>query len=725
MSAAAQIAEALGARKNGRGWTACCPAHEDHTPSLSIDEGEDGRPLLHCHAGCSQEAVLAQLRARGLLVGNQHTGSGGLTVADLATAKVLPEALLRESGFSDDMWKGRAVVRIVYQDARGVVICTRYRGGIEKDGGPRFWFHKGDKQQLYGLWRLREDEPVIVVEGETDALALWTGGFNAIGVPGAKAWNDKRFAAALESCPVIYVHVEPDAGGQEFRAAFEHSQLRERVRFFTVPAGAKDPCELRAKAGNGAFVGLMRQLLDAADPWRAPPPPVDGADQLPPGVSDDDLALRFTERHVSELRYVPAWDRWLIWDGCRWAHDEKKRVLDLARELCRDVLDEQLDREKFLTDVQTKALRNRLGSAATVYALTRLAGSDPRHAVAVRQLDADPWSLNTPGGILDLRTGTLRPHDPAALHTRVTGATPGGDCPIFRRILERVQPDPAVRAYLQRLAGYGLTGSSRDHVLSFWHGGGRNGKGTVAHAIRRALGDYGLEIPAETLMESHHDRHLTEIAVLHGARLVVGSEIDSGRRWNESRLKRLTGGDPISARYIGKDLFEFEPTHTLVIVGNAKPGLRAVDEAIRARLHLVPFEVTIPLLERDTTLAEQLAAEYGGILAWALVGCLDWQASGLAPPQSIQAATAAYLVGEDMLQAWIEECCERRGQLTLAAAHRSYRQWCERSGAIVLGRNQFGDQLEAHGFQRGSDRTRAVVFAGLSLPIQPDPRYDE
>jgi putative DNA primase/helicase len=280
-----------------------------------------------------------------------------------------------------------------------------------------------------------------------------------------------------------------------------------------------------------------------------------------------------------------------------------------------------------------------------------------------------------------------------------------------------------VRAYLQRLAGYGMTGSSRDHVLSFWYGCGRNGKGTIVHAIRRALGDYGLEIPAETLMESHHDRHLTEIAVLHGARFVVGSEIDTGRRWNEARLKRLTGGDPISARYIGKDLFEFEPTYTLVIVANTKPGLRSVDEAIRSRVQLVPFEVTIPLAERDTTLPERLPNEYGGILAWALVGCLDWQSHGLAPPDTVQAASADYLNGEDMLQAWIDECCVKYGQVTLMAAHRSYRDWCERNAAVVLGRNTFGDQLEARGFTRSKEsRSGKPVFVGLSLPVNPDPR---
>ncbi len=443
----------------------------------------------------------------------------------------------------------------------------------------------------------------------------------------------------------------------------------------------------------------------------------------PVGLSDDELASRFSDRHGERLRYVAAWDRWLIWDGQRFAHDDRRRVFDMVRALCRDVLAEHLENPD-LSESQRKSLRNRLGSAATIWSVAKLAGADPRHAVSPEQLDADPWSLNTPTGVVDVRTGQAHPHDPAELHTKITAAAPAGECPIFMRVLERAIPDAETRDYLQRLAGYSLTGSAREHVLAFMYGGGRNGKGTLIHALRRALGDYGLEVAAEVLMESHHDRHPTELAVLRGARLVVGSEIDTGRRWNEARLKRLTGGDPISARYIGKDLFEFEPTHTLVIVGNSKPGLRQVDEAIRSRLHLIEFGITIPEHERDTTIPDRLRDEYGGILNWALTGAVDWLASGLQPPEAVRAATAAYLAGEDMLQAWVDECTERRGQITLTAAHRSYRDWCERNSAPVLGRNTFGDQLEARGFKRGHDRNKQPIFASLSLVAVAD-RWSE
>lgn len=468
-------------------------------------------------------------------------------------------------------------------------------------------------------------------------------------------------------------------------------------------------------------VASARKPPDSGGEPPAPDPDDPGPE--PPavevGLSDDELALRFTARYKDELRYVAAWDRWLLWDGCRWAHDEKRSVFDLSRRICREALAEYLP--ETMTESAYKTLRKRLGDAKTVYNVIKLAGADPRHAVAVAELDADPWKLNTPAGVFDLRSGLMAPHDPAGLHTKVTAAAPGGECPVFLKTLIEALPSEEVRSYVQRLFGYGMTGSSRDHALSFWWGSGRNGKGTIAHAFRRALGDYGLEVGAELFMESHHERHPTEIAVLRGARFVVASEIDTGRRWNEARLKRLTGGDPISARYIGKDLFEFEPTHTLLIIGNTKPGLRSVDEAMRARMQLVEFGVTVAADKRDTSLSEKLEAEYGGILAWALAGCMTWQRDGLKPPASVLAATAGYLDAEDSIAQWISETCERTGELKLSAGHRSYREWCDKNAAPALGRNSFADQLESHGYKRGmDDRGKSVVFLGISLPIPKD-----
>jgi hypothetical protein len=242
-----------------------CVAHDNtNTPALSISGDDNGKPLFHCHAGCSQEEILEALRAKGIWPPPEEKN---LTVANLAAEKSLPEQLMCESGFADDTSNGQDVVRIEYEGRNGETLCTRYRAA-----GKRFWFRKGNKQQLYGLWRLKTTEDVILVEGETDCIALWDAGFNAIGVPGAEAWHE-RFADSLEHCPTIRAHIEPDGGGEKLRAKLEKSRLASKMLFFTV-SGAKDPCELRAKDISG-FPAAMRTALQGAtgSPQPDAPPP--------------------------------------------------------------------------------------------------------------------------------------------------------------------------------------------------------------------------------------------------------------------------------------------------------------------------------------------------------------------------------------------------------------------------------------------------------------------
>jgi P4 family phage/plasmid primase-like protien len=441
------------------------------------------------------------------------------------------------------------------------------------------------------------------------------------------------------------------------------------------------------------------------------------------GPSDDDLALAFADKHVNDLRHVATWGRWLAYNGKHWEKDETLRVFDAARKLCRAIRDELLPT---LKPAQQKALRHRLGSADTVYSVVRLAANDRRLAISHTALDADPWSLNTPGGTLDLRTGVMRPHNPQELLTKITLAAPGGECPLWLSTLKKVQPDEAgndngkqIRSYLQRLMGYALTGSSREHVLPFLHGGGRNGKDTIAQTIALILNDYAIFIPAETLLESHHERHPEELAVFCGARLVIGAEVSAGQRWNESRVKRLTGGNVMRARFMAQNSFEFPPTHTLIIVANTKPALRVVDEAIRARIHLLEFKVRIPDAEIDKEWGEKLKAEYGGILAWAIEGCREWQRIGLAPPASVIDATETYLDCEDHMLLWRMENCEEeaREKVTLGELFKDYRAWCSVSGALPLSRTSFSDRLAAvDGVKRYRRYERtAVMFLGLKL----------
>jgi putative DNA primase/helicase len=434
-------------------------------------------------------------------------------------------------------------------------------------------------------------------------------------------------------------------------------------------------------------------------------------------ISDDQLAQRFSERHADEFLFCAELRGWLQWRGTHFAPDKSKAVIDAARLSCRQELNDILSTET--NEAKRRALRIRLGSAATVAAVINLAAADRRHAVTNQQLDTDLLALNTPGGIIDLKTGALRQASPAKLLTKITAAAPSTECPTFLRVLERAVPDPEVRHYLQRLTGYLMTGVVSEHVVVLIHGSGGNGKSLIFNSIKYALGDYAVTLGSEVLMESHNDRHPTEIAVLRGARLALCSEVDSGRRWNETRLKRLSGGDPITARVIAGDPFEFNPSHKLVLLANAKPGLRQVDEAIRRRIHLVEFKVTIPPEERDPNLPEILRAEAGGILGWGLAGCLDWQAGGLRPPHAVLDATNTYLDHEDVIGEWIRERCHPSGQSSLTDLYASYRIYAEENGQPILGRNTFGDLLETHGVARIQIKAKVFRFSGLT-PIQRD-----
>ncbi len=306
----------------------------------------------------------------------------------------------------------------------------------------------------------------------------------------------------------------------------------------------------------------------------------------PPAFSDEALALRFAELHADVLRYVAVWGRWLSWNGVRWQFDDTLAAYNLVRKVCRAAAAE-CNKERIATV---------LASAKTVAAVERLARSDRRLAATADQWDSDQWLLNTPGGIVDLRTGKMQPHRAAAHITRVTAVSPDAACSTktWVAFLNRITDgDAELVAFLRRMAGYCLTGLTSEHALFFIYGLGANGKSTFVNSVTGVAADYHRTAPIETFTASSIERHPTDLAGLRGARLVTSVETEEGRRWAESKIKALTGGDKIAARFMRQDFFEFTPTFKLMIAGNHKPGLRSVDEAIRRRFHLVPFVVTI------------------------------------------------------------------------------------------------------------------------------------
>jgi putative DNA primase/helicase len=441
-----------------------------------------------------------------------------------------------------------------------------------------------------------------------------------------------------------------------------------------------------------------------------------------PALSEDAIAMAFTQAFGDDLKYTASMGTWFCWTGTHYQIDEKLHTFTEARRTCREIANAataQLDKAR------------RLASSATVSSVERLARFDPRHAVAADQWDADPWLLNTPAGTVALRTGTIRPHQRTDCITKITSVSPGGPCPLWSRFLARVtREDLALMNYLQRMVGYCLTGSTREHALFFFYGTGANGKSVFLNTITSLLPAYTRTAPIEMLLASRNaaDRHPCDMAGLRGARLVTAVEVEKGHRWAEAKLKALTGGDKITARYMRQDFFEFTPQFKLLLVGNHRPGLRSVDEAIRRRFNLVPFTVTIPQAERDPELCEKLKTELGGILAWAIEGCLAWQREGLNPPAIVRDATTEYFGEEDTLGRWIKERCIL-GPLEEASSTSlflNWKDWAETSaGEFVGSQKAFGQGLTAREGITNARTSSARKYRGIRLRTPDDPQPED
>ena len=325
-----------------------------------------------------------------------------------------------------------------------------------------------------------------------------------------------------------------------------------------------------------------------------------------------------------DLLYCHSWSKWLIWTGTHWQLDTSGVVMRYARNTVmglthlRKMLPE--DMAKVLSAHRKKSL-----NAPRLKAMVELAQSIPGIPVQLIQLDSDHCLLNCLNGTLDLRTGILRPHERDDLLTKCIPIVydPHAQCPLWLNFLNEITAgNENLSAFLQRAMGYGLTGVIREHVLFVLYGTGRNGKSTFLNTIMAMLGAYAMKASAELLMASKYDRHPTEKADLHGRRLIAALETEQGRKLNEVLVKELTGGDPIRARRMREDFWEFWPTHKVFLATNHKPVITGTDHAIWERIRLIPFTVTIPRDRQDTMLADKLKAELAGILAWAVQGCL-------------------------------------------------------------------------------------------------------
>jgi putative DNA primase/helicase len=424
-------------------------------------------------------------------------------------------------------------------------------------------------------------------------------------------------------------------------------------------------------------------------------------------LTQDWLARAFVVENRQRIRFDHYRGRWYIFNSARgiWECDETGAILDEIRRFCA---------------AHDNPLKPKLGRANTIFGIEQLARVDIEIAVTSSEWDDHPYLLGTPGAYIDLRTGVQHPPNADRMVTQSTiAAVEVGEPEHWLRFLnEATGHDAEYVDYIQRALGYCLTGDVKEQILFFVHGPGGTGKSTLVNIIQEILGTYAWAAPMAMFAARTFEAHPTEVASLRGRRFVTATETQQGRAWDEPRIKQLTGGDMITARFMRRDFFQFKPTHKLVIIGNHAPTIQSSGEDMRRRFHVWPFEHQPH--ERDKDLPAKLVLEAGRILGWMIRGALQWQQRGLDPPPVVRAATEAYFETQDIFTEWLEACTRLSPNFrdTATNLYRSYAASMKNLSEPVLSSKAFGDELRRRGFKR----TKYVVdgrqwrgWAGLKV----------
>lgn len=436
--------------------------------------------------------------------------------------------------------------------------------------------------------------------------------------------------------------------------------------------------------------------------------------EIAPGTSigEDLAALQFEHNYAGQLAYCHDQGAWFQFDGSIWRQQRTRGAYHMMRELAR-MLAGRATNPSAMQKSAFVAGMERHSQNATSFA---------RHA---DHWNPDHFLLGTPDGTVSLKSGVLRPSKASDNISCATAVPPipMAVCPIWKAFLKTATGnDPQLIRFLQQIAGYSLTADTREHALFFIYGPGGNGKSVFLNVLTKILGDYARTADITTL-ESHRTGAIrSDLATLAPARLVTVSETEGGGGWSQSRVQQLTGGDPVTARFMRQNEFTFSPKFKLIVVGNHKPALKSVDDAIKRRMNIIPF--TLRPEKPDKLLEAKLVAEWPGILRWMIEGCIDWQRHGLVRPQCVIDATDAYFEEQDVFGQWLNERCDvKRGDSRyMERASLLFASWtafCKQNGDPPGNSTTFAETLSKGGFSKKRSNS-GNIYLGIALRGEPE-----
>ncbi|GAA2230447.1 phage/plasmid primase, P4 family [Herbiconiux moechotypicola] len=775
------------------GYLVHCPAHADSQQSLRLSVSEAGKVLLKCRAGCETKDVVAALgltmrQLATMKPGDVDTSRRAVSTALPATPAAIASLALRIDGYAQ-AWREapEAAEATRYAHDRfglDAVAVDRLGLGYTEDlgGGPRLvvpfrtpdgvarnfqaraldkdvsvrWL--GPKSPEGGSWSKIGFFPgdsgwdeVLICEGPGDALTGAALGYDTIGVAGASHAGNPAIVSEIASWigdRQAVIAGDGDPAGRRFSAQLAEglAALDVRVRVLHLPDGV-DLNDWRLQ-NPAAFARDVIRAISHAEPVKSRTAALLAWDEDRYSLTDLGAAryLRdYIESQGSGVRYSEEVGFFLL-EGGVWRRDERQgvrthaqAVADLVRDLARTASGEAAREGAMESDKKRAARLNRYAAHAQT---SRGLDSMLRELQAVKgvpasidEFDRHPDLLACLNGVIDLRTGTLRPHDPTLLLTRRVefDYDPGARADRWESFLQEVFPKyPDLPAFLRRFVGYGITGHTSEQCFGVHWGKGANGKSIFTDTLTEVFREQTVTTGFSTFEERSSGGIPNDLAALKGARLVMAAEGEQGRPMAEAVLKRVTGRDLISARFMRKEFFEFRPTFLLMLATNFRPSFKGQDEGLWRRVKLIPWERYFQPEERDHRLGEKLLAEAPGILAWAVRGAREWYAGGLQDPDVIRSSTREYRETSDALAGFLPGVFvkdDAAGRVDGKILFDAYLEWADEENLPqreIWTRRTFFGALEERGLTKRKTN-KGIAFDGVRKArlVDREPDHDQ
>jgi putative DNA primase/helicase len=432
--------------------------------------------------------------------------------------------------------------------------------------------------------------------------------------------------------------------------------------------------------------------------------------------------MRLVKQHGRDIRYNAAWKKWVVWNGRYWELDEgdvliHEKGLEMVHNIYDELLKtadyrERIDIEKAAMMSESVRRRKAFVEAATWISALR---------IKTDELDNNPWLLNVKNGTVDILSGEFREFRQEDMITKIANVeyNPDADCPMWKQFVREIMDYKAdIIKFVQTAAGWSLSGDISEQTMFILYGTGANGKSTFLNTIMYLLGDYAIATPTETFMKKSGDNYSNDVARLRGTRFVTTTEVEQGRRLSEPLIKKITGNDQMTARFLYGEFFNFAPTFKIFMATNHKPVIKGIDHGIWRRIKLIPFTMRIPEEKQDKHFELKLREEASGILNWLLEGAARWKREGLNAPKAVLAATDEYRGEMDVIGNFLKERCVQQKDLTIRIRelYRAYADWCDENNEHAVSERFLSMRLKEMGFEQ-SRTAEARFWSGVGLAV--------